>query len=60
MLGISGSIGMRVFQCKLILCDTVRGPEELGSESGLELLITHSVGVLWSPSEKEYQINLEK
>jgi len=35
-------------------------PEELRSESGLELLITDSVRVLGSLSEKEYLIKLEE
>jgi len=60
MLSISPSIPVTVFRRELISCCTVRRPEELRSESGLEPLITDSVRVVGSPSEKEYQIILER
>ena len=59
-LSISPSIPVTVFSHELISCHTVRRPEELHSESGLELLISNSVTVLGSPSEKAYQIKPEE
>jgi len=60
MLSIAPSIPVTVFCGELIPCGTVARPEGLRSESGLEPLITDSVRVLWSPSEKEYLIKLEE
>jgi len=60
MLSISPSIPLTVFRRELIPCHTVGRPEGLRSESQLELLITDSVRVLGSPSEKEYLINVEE
>ena len=57
---ISPSIAVTVFRRELILCHTVRRPEELRSESRLEHMITDSVRVLGSPIEKQYVIKLEE
>ena len=59
-LSISPAIPVTVLRCEFIACCTVGRPEELRSESGLELLITDSVRVLGSPIEKEYLIKLEE
>jgi len=60
MLSICPSIPVTVFCPELIPCCTVGRPEELRSKSGLELLITDSVRVLGSASEKEYLIKLKE